>query len=143
MTSSGQTQIHYQVGATCHELVSLYVFDTTSVRRHLTESNEVSFSPAGLGYLTQLATLTDRVREKLREKIQAFAVPHCFSGWFVGESKVSQLIAGLNAETDLNAVRCLGNLTSEVIQQEHDLDLEIARLKTQDKSEEIAKHICL
>lgn len=139
LTSVGQKQIHYQVGAICPELTSFYVFDTTSVRRHLTESNEVSFSPAGLNYLTQLAVLTDRVRDRLHDRIQAYTVPHCFDGWFVGESEVSKLIAALCAETDLKTVQCLAILSQEEKEREHDLDLEIARLKVQDKSEELAK----
>lgn len=139
VTSLGQEQIHYQVGATCPKLASFYVFDTTSVRRHLTESNEVSFSPAGLNYLTQLAVLTDQVREKLHDRIQASAEPHCFDGWFVGESEVSKLIAQLCAETDLEAVQRLASLSQDEIKRERDLDLEIARLKIQDKSEELAR----
>lgn len=139
MTSLGQKQIHYQVGATCPELASFYVFDTTSVRRHLTESSEVSFSPAGLNYLTQLAVLTDQVRERLHGRIQAAAVPHCFGGWFVGESQVSKLIAELGAETDLGVVQRLANLSQDEKRRERELDLEIARLKIQDKSEELAR----
>ena len=139
VTSVGQEQIHYQVGATCPELASFYVFDTTSVRRHLTESSEVSFSPAGLNYLTQLVVLTDQVREKLRNRIQASAEPHCFDGWFVGESQVSKLIAVLCSETDLETVQRLASLSQDEMKRERDLDLEIARLKIQDKSEELAR----
>jgi len=55
---SGETlSIHYVVGQPCPQLRSFYVFDSTSVRNHLTRENPMSFSPAGLEVLTTLASI--------------------------------------------------------------------------------------
>ena len=58
--------VRYNIGSLCPELAQFYVFDSTSVIRHLMGSNKFSFSPASLFYLTQLADLTDKVRERLK-----------------------------------------------------------------------------
>jgi len=62
--------IQYQAGSECPELSQFYVFDSTSVHVHLTGSNTFSFSPAGLSSLTQLAKVTDKVRQRLNAKIE-------------------------------------------------------------------------
>lgn len=66
-------EVPYKVGDRCAELASLYTFDSTSVHVHLTQSSTLSFSPAGLLYLSQLSEATDRVREYLRVKIEEYS----------------------------------------------------------------------
>src|ERR1051325_5691768 len=51
----GHKTIHYQANTQCHELNSIYVFDSTSVHVHLTRENSLSFSPHGFSYLTALS----------------------------------------------------------------------------------------
>ncbi len=129
--------IPYQVGRKCPELASFYVFDSTSVRVHLTESNSLSFSPAGLSYLTRLAEVTDEVRGRLKAKIEEYSQPHCFDVLFPGDSEVSELIATLGPDTDLEALRQMATLSPEQQEQIHELDLKIAHLKTQDIPKQI------
>ena len=79
--------IHYQSGSRCPELTSFYVFDSASVIVHLTKANALSFSPTGLSFLTQLADVTDQVRERLRARIKQYSEPHDFAPLFQGESE--------------------------------------------------------
>jgi len=129
--------INYRVGQGCPELASLYVFDSTSVRVHLTESNEFSFSPAGLSYLTRLAVVTDEVRRRLRARIEERSQPHDFGVLFEGQSDVSTLIAELGPRTDLAMLHQMAELSVEEVAGIEALDLEIASLKTQDTSEQV------
>lgn len=129
--------IHYQVGRQCPELASFYVFDSTSVRVHLNESNSLSFSPSGLSYLTRLAEVTDEVRKHLKDRIEAESQPHNFSALFQGETEVSELIANLGPDTDLNILRQMSTLSPEQEAQIDKLDLEIARLKVQNISDQM------
>lgn len=139
VTDGTQTRdIHYTVGERCPELASFYVFDSTSVRVHLTQSNTLSFSPAGLSYLTRLAEITDKVREYLRAEIEECVQSHNFSILFQGDSEISRLISVLDSETDLNALRDLTNLTQEQEGQVTELDFKIAQLKAQDIPAQIA-----
>ncbi len=128
--------IHYEVGRECPELGSCYVFDSTSVRVHLTESNALSFSPAGLSYLTRLAVVTDEVRRRLKTRVEECSQPHSFAPLFQGESDVAALIADLGPETDLEVLRKLAALSPEKRGRIDELDLAIAQLKTQDVSKQ-------
>lgn len=130
--------IKYEIGRQCPDLASCYVFDSTSVRVHLTESNALSFSPAGLSYLTRLAEVTDEVRNRLKARVQECSQPHCFDAIFQGDSEVTELIANLGPDTDLEALRQMAALSPDEIGRVKELDLEIARLKTQDVSKQIA-----
>jgi len=128
--------IHYEIGRECPELSSCYVFDSTSVRVHLTESNALSFSPAGLSYLTRLAEVTDGVRSRLKARVEERSQPHRFDTLFQGDSDVASLIAELGPKTDLEALRKLAALSAAERERIDELDLAIARLKTQDVSKE-------
>lgn len=129
--------IHYQVGRRCPDLSSFYVFDSTSVRVHLTELNALSFSPAGLSYLTELAKVTDEVRDRLKARVQEYSAPHSFDTLFHGQSEVSLLVAGLGPDTDLARLSQLATLSPDEQVRIGELDLEIARLKTLNVSQQI------
>lgn len=135
---TGRRVIPYKVGSKCPELGSCYVFDSTSVRVHLTASNVISFSPAGLSYLTQLAEVTDEVRARLRMRVQKYSEPHNFDALFQGESEVRTMIIGLGPDTDLEMLRQTASLSAEERKRIDELDVAIARLKAQDLSEQIA-----
>ncbi len=131
--------IHYQVGNQCPELALFYTFDSTSVQVHLTGSNTFSFSPTGLFYLTQLANVTDKIRERLRARIEEYAQPHDFGVLFQGKSDVTELISNLSHETDLEELRQMAALTSEEKNRIGELDTEIAELKAKDITTQIRK----
>ena len=131
--------IHYQVGNQCPELALFYTFDSTSVQVHLAGSNTFSFSPTGLSYLTQLANVTDKIRERLRARIEECAQPHDFGGLFQGKSAVTELISNLGHETDLEELRQIAALTSEEKNRIGELDIEISELKAKDITAQIRK----
>ncbi|MCG2767206.1 MAG: AAA family ATPase [Anaerolineae bacterium] len=133
-----QKTIHYKVGERCPELGSLYVFDSTSVRVHLTESNALSFAPAGLSYLTELARVTDDVRERLKARIREYSEPQDFTPLFYGESVVSTLIANLGPDTNLVCLHDLAQLSPEEEDRIKTLDKSIAILKATDSPKQIA-----
>jgi len=132
------TKLHYEVGQSCPELQGFYVFDSTSVRAHLTRSNPMSFSPAGLGYLTQLAAVTDEVRKRLQAMVKQRCCAPVFAQAFVGSSAVTAEVAKLSAATDLAALRALGTLTPADEARIDAIDLEIAELKSEKIAERIA-----
>lgn len=105
--------INYQIGNQCPELATFYVFDSTSVQVHLTESNTFSFAPAGLFYLTKLADVTDKVRDRLNVRIENYMQMHNFGLMFQGNSAVAELITNLGPETSLEKLRQMATLTKE------------------------------
>ena len=132
--------LDYRIGERCPELSGFYVFDSTSVRVHLCESNTLSFTPAGLSYLTTLADITDKVRGLLQERVAQDSQPHDFDRLFVGESDVASLIHTLGAASDLSELKQMAAVTETDQQDVERLDLEIARLKARDLPTEIRSH---
>ncbi len=132
--------INYQIGNQCPELATFYVFDSTSVQVHLTESNTFSFQPAGLFYLTKLADVTDKVRDRLNVRIENYMQPHNFGFMFQGNSAVTELITNLGHETNLEKLRQMATLTQEQKNRIGNLDnIEIPKLKTLDIPSQVAK----
>lgn len=129
--------IHYDGNSRLAGLASFYVFDSTSVRSHLNEENAFSFSPAGLSVLTQLAAITDKVRERLQSRISEYSKPHDFDILFQDESDVRRLIRELGTTTDLKALQKLAALTTDEQRRLDELDIEIAKLKTQNIPDQI------
>ncbi len=131
--------LHYEIGQPCPEMRCFYVFDSTSVRAHLTKSNPMSFSPAGLGYLTQLATATDEVRKRLQSMVDRKCCKPVFAQSFVGKTIIADQIGALSAATDLAAVRLLGTLGEAEESRIDALDIEIAGLKSGQIPEKLAE----
>lgn len=135
---SAVRRIDYEVGAPCLELSSVYVFDSTSVRVHLNESNTFSFSPAGLAYLTDLARVTDQVRQRLGARIDECKQPLDFRDLFLGESWVTRCMEFVGPDTSLEALDQIATLSDTDIRRMKDLDREIASLKSKAIDEEVA-----
>jgi hypothetical protein len=93
---------HYEHGEHCADLARFYVFDSTSVLKHLTAANQFSFSPAGLQCLSDLAAVGDRIGTLLTQRIDSYRHPHALAGHFDAESTVGQQIAGIGAKTNLD-----------------------------------------
>jgi ABC-type Na+ transport system ATPase subunit NatA len=126
------------VGQSCPEMSPFYVFDSTSVRAHLSKANALSFSPANLDILTGLAEVTDEVRNRLQSRIEQMRKLSIPLSVFEGESDVTKILKELSSQTDEDAIRALGTLTTEELQKISELDKQIAELKSTDFVELIA-----
>lgn len=133
-------RIHHKIGEVCPEMHSFYVFDSTSVRAHLTRSNPMSFSPAGLEYLTRFAEVTDAVRKCLQQRIDQLNCANLFPMRFIGgETSVTRIMNDLGPQTDLTVIRQLGTLVDEEVQKITTLDHDIALLKSANIPKQIAE----
>ena len=127
---SGRRCLSYSPGQECIELNSLHVFDVKSVHVHLAKSNTFTFSPAGLSYLTKLAEVTDKVRERLANVIETHNKPQDFTSFFQGgDSPIKDMVKGLNSKTDLKILKKATRLTDADKTQMTALDKKIAGLK--------------
>jgi len=121
-------------GQSCKELAGFYVFDSVSLRAHLTGSNTLSFSPSGLFLLSRLASVTDDVRLRLRKLLDDRDVPHNLSPLFPGASAVAAQIQALGPWCDVKALEQLAALRDKDHARMLELEAEIARLKVGDAS---------
>lgn len=137
-SESGKRCISYSPNQECIELNSLHVFDVRSVQEHLIKKNTFTFSPAGLSHLTKLAEVTDTVRERLAALVVAQSKPQDFTALFQGgNSPIKEMVSGLNARTDLNALQEASKLTEANQTRMTQLDKKIAELKTKNTPKQI------
>lgn len=135
---SGRRCVSYSPGQECIELNGLHVFDVKSVHEHLVKSNKFTFSPAGLSYLTILAEVTDRVRERLSNLIATHSKPEDFTAFFQGgDSPIKDMVTGLNIKTDLKILKKASILNDADKTQMSALDKKIAKLKTKNIPKQI------
>ena len=130
--------IEYVIDGPCTPLSTFYVFDSASVLQHLAKQHALSFSPAGLSYLTELADVTDDVRRRLRMQIADRSKPHDFGALFQGVSEMSKSIASLGTNADLQALRCQAVVDPADQERLAALDRDIAKLKSQDVAQQVA-----
>ena len=129
--------ITHIIGQPCPELRKFYVFDSTSVKVHLNDQNEFSFSPMGMEYFIELAQSTDKVRALLLKEIEARSGKPSISQYLSGISEESKFLDGLTEKTTLEELERFCEITKD---QERTLDqipIELANLS----NENISNHI--
>lgn len=137
--SNEKRVVTWTEGGRCSELAGFYLFDGGSLTAHLTGSNSLSFTPAGLSVLTRLSELTDLIREEIRKLINRREQPHGLLAFFEGSSQVSAQIDNLNAQTDIPALDRLAELSPEEKTAFVELEREIAEIKLLDISKQLEK----
>lgn len=132
-------KIIYEVGKDCPELKSYYVFDSSSVSVHLTKTNKISFIPTGLAYLTKLGEVIDYCNDQLKQKTTAFLNPHTFGRLFQPQSDTSRIIIELIEKGKETELKKLASFSEDETKKIQEIDKEIVRLKTQDRTLQIAE----
>lgn len=138
-TADGIKDIPFKIGQDCPELNPFYAFDSTSITVHLTKSNKISFTPAGLSYLTRLSKILDDCNERLKQKLAPARQPHNFTPLFQGNSEVARLIANLGPQTKEKELNSLATLSGGEQEQFEQLERKIAQLKSQNTTAQIAE----
>lgn len=130
--NTGQQSILEFTGDAIPAMSSFYMFDSAAIEAHLKNQNELSFSPTGLMYLKFLVEETDAIRNLLAQEIdrhKAYTPPQI--NWD-GKTSVSDLLQSLNAQTKLDEIRSLADLTDEEQEQIVRLEQQIADIENQD-----------
>ncbi len=105
---------------------------------HLTRPNALSFSPSGLSLLTELAEVTDVIRERLRKLIALKSIPLNLDPFFPGDSSISREIASLSATSNIPGLEQSAVLSDADGKLMVELDHQIAELKSRNVHKRIA-----
>jgi hypothetical protein len=129
----------WTMGEPCPDLAGFYVFDGESLLAHLTRSNPLSLAPSELSLLTNLAEVTDGVRERLERKIAQLNLENAFCDIFQGRTAVAQKITTLDAQTNLAELQTLAKLSDQEIGRISQLEKQILELRSQAISVQLAR----
>jgi|LSQX01.3.fsa_nt_gb energy-coupling factor transporter ATP-binding protein EcfA2 len=120
--------ITHEIGQECPELRNFYVFDSTSVKVHLSDQNEFSFSPMGMEYFLELAESTDRVRALLSKEIESKQVGLPIVQYLSGKSEQSKFISTLTEKTTFDELEEFCSFTEAQERKLVQIPVEIANL---------------
>jgi energy-coupling factor transporter ATP-binding protein EcfA2 len=108
-SGSGDQSITFILGdnSADTELKRIALFDTSVARSHLVEG-PLDFNPAGFDVFPEMARVYGLLANRLNAEIEQKKRENHFIRSFIGtENPVSRLVATLNANTDLSALRAL------------------------------------
>ena len=126
--ADGEEQsILYTIGDSCELLSKFYIFDSTSVEKHLSGKHEYSFVPYGLDYFSKLAIETDRIGSALQREIgDKLQVPENLK-ILVEYPKIQEVISSLTHDTSESEIHELTDFTTSDRKRLTDLPVEMHR----------------
>jgi energy-coupling factor transporter ATP-binding protein EcfA2 len=122
------------------DLKRIAVFDTSVARTLLAEKNPLGFKPIGFDVFPELARIYAEIGRRLSAQIQQLTRENSMTRSFVApESAVSQMVAGLSADTDLAPIRELGKFGDAEGARLEELQRQIRELQSKSPSEAVAQ----
>lgn len=115
----------------CPEISKFYVFDSVSVKVHLNDQNEFSFSPMGMEYFIELAESTDKVRMLLQKEIEERSGKPSVSQLLSGVSEESKFIDALTEKTTFEDLERFCEFTKDQEQLLDQIPIELANLSNE------------
>ena len=105
------------------------VFDSKSVHVHLNEKNELHIEPVEFDFFSNLAALVEKVEEQFDSLIEKRTKANEFTKRFDGESEITKSVGELIADSNLDPLRTLAQLTEEDTQSLADTEKQLSELQ--------------
>ncbi len=121
--------LHFEIGKEFQRIGGVYVFDSSSVEKHITKSEKISFSPSGLKYLTKLSDVITETVKNFETTFGEYSKSHSFERFFQGESEVKELIGKLDIKSEFKRLEELSNVSKANLNEETQLESKIADLR--------------
>ena len=122
------------------DLKRIAVFDASVARTLLADSNPLGFNPIGFDVFPELARIYGEIGKRLSAQIQHLTRDNTMARSFVApESAVSQMVAGLSADTDLAPIRELGKFGDTEGARLEEVQRQIRELQSKSPAEAVAQ----
>ncbi len=129
-----QDRFHqWRDGETTCALVSLVsVFDSACALQYVEEANDVAFRPFGLDLLDKLASACTHLKRGFDQERATLAVAARDFSDLSGPTDVGKLVGSLSAQTAVEVVERLANLSSQESQRLENLKKQVAQIEAED-----------
>jgi energy-coupling factor transporter ATP-binding protein EcfA2 len=121
------------------EFSQFAVFDTTCVRVHLENDNQLNFTPTGFDFFENVLQLIEAVKQKAFGDIRANRPANTFIPLFTNTTHVQTIILNLGVSTDEENLIKVGTFTEEDVAKLEKIKAEIERLKALNIQKQIAE----
>ncbi len=122
------------------DLKRIAVFDTTVARTHLVDENPLGFKPVGFDIFPELGRIYGELAKRLTADIERRNSTNTFTSSFVApQSGVSELVAGLSADTVLAPVQELAKFGETETARLEEVQRQIRDLQSKSPAEAITQ----
>ncbi len=121
------------------EFSQFAVFDTTCVRVHLENDNQLNFTPTGFDFFEKVLQLFEAVKQKAFADITSNRPTNTFTHLFTNANHIQELILNLGASSNEEAIIKAGTFTEEDAAELERIKAEIERLKALNIQKQIAE----
>ncbi len=121
------------------EFSQFAVFDTTCVRVHLEDDNQLNFTPIGFDFFEKVLQLFEAVKQKAFVDIGANRPTNTFIPLFTIANHIQELILNLGVSSNEEAIIKAGTFTDEDAAELERIKAEIERLKALNIQNQIAE----
>jgi hypothetical protein len=138
--NQGETRLALAQARDDGDLKRIAVFDTSVARTLLADENPLRFKPIGFDVFPELARIYDEIGKRLTARIEQLTHDNTIARSFVApESAVSQMVAGLSADTDLAPIRELGKFGEVEGARIEEVQRQIRELQSKSPAEAVAQ----
>ena len=110
----GEHVVRWEEGKPASEVLSaISVFDSRCARVYIDKENDVAYVPYGLDLLVELARVSQVIKEKLNDEIQANSVDPDLFKHLIDDTEVGRCIQNLSAETEIEQIDKLCTLSPQ------------------------------
>lgn len=124
---------------TCPAFSQFAVFDTTCVRVHLENDNQLNFTPTGFDFFEKVLQLFEALKQKAFADIRANRPANTFITLFSNANHIQELILNLGTSSNEEALTKAGTFTEEDTAELDKIQVEIERLKALNIQKQIAE----
>ncbi len=121
------------------EFSQFAVFDTTCMRVHLENDNQLNFTPTGFDFFEKVLHLFEAVKQKSFADISANRPTNTFIPLFTNPNHIQELILNLGVSSNEEAIIKAGTFTEEDAAELEMIKAEIERLKALNIQKQIAE----
>lgn len=121
------------------EFSQFAVFDTTCVRVHLENDNQLNFTPTGFDFFEKVLQLFEAVKQKAFANISANRPTNTFIPLFTNHNHIQELILNLGVSSNEETIINAGTFTEEDAAEIDRIKAEIERLKALNIQKQIAE----
>jgi len=138
-SEQSEYELKYPDSSDGYEFTSFAVFDSASVIAHLSSEDEIQFLPGGISFFNSLSIVVEKVQGLLESDILKHTPGNTFDLYFSKPTIIKVLIANLDANSDLEALRAKAKLSTDESKKLASLEGKLLDLKKTDVKKKAKK----
>lgn len=135
--SSKDYELKFPDDSKSYEFSCYSVFDSSSIKAHLTDENVIQFLPNGLEFFDSFSKLVTNIQELLETDIRKNSPENIFIDFFDNDTTVRKLVESLSGSSDIKVIQEKSKVSPEEITKLSLLENRLIDLRKVDVSKKV------